>query len=102
MPDAAAVEADAAAERAARSRSTNRRTPASTGLSRATTRALPKPVRSGIRPIRARSDELAGAMFDAVRTLEDSEASEMAEDEVRSDTLERVPHFLDEEWTWRR
>ena len=47
-------------------------------------------------------DEVAQVMFDAVRTLEDAEATEMTEDDVRAEALERVPHFLDEDWTWRR
>jgi lipoate-protein ligase A len=46
--------------------------------------------------------EVASAMFDAVRSLEDADASELAEDEVREEALENVPHFLDEDWTWRR
>jgi len=46
--------------------------------------------------------EVAAAMFEAVRALEDSDAAELAEDEIRGDVLERVPHFLDEDWTWRR
>ena len=46
--------------------------------------------------------EVAEVMFDAVRSLEDSEATELSEEEVRGEALERVPHFLDEEWTWRR
>jgi lipoate-protein ligase A len=46
--------------------------------------------------------EVAGAMFDAVRDLEDAEATELAEDDIRADALERVAHFLDEDWTWRR
>src|SRR3954463_8222380 len=46
--------------------------------------------------------EVAAAMFEAVRALEDSDAVELAEDEIRGDVLERVPHFLDEDWTWRR
>lgn len=48
------------------------------------------------------AEEVAEAMFDAVRSLEDPDASELAEDEVRDETLEHVPHFLDEDWTWRR
>jgi lipoate-protein ligase A len=48
------------------------------------------------------SEEVAGALFDAVRSLEDADASELAEDEVRDEMLEHVPHFLDEDWTWRR
>lgn len=46
--------------------------------------------------------EVANAMFDAVRSLEDADAAELAEDEVRDEALEYVPHFLDEGWTWRR
>ena len=46
--------------------------------------------------------EVANAMFDAVRSLEDAEATEMAEDDVRSEALRLVPHFLNEDWTWRR
>jgi len=26
----------------------------------------------------------------------------MAEDEIREETMSRIPHFLDEGWTWRR
>jgi hypothetical protein len=48
------------------------------------------------------AEEVAIAMFDAVRELEDPLAIELAEDDVRDEALERVPHFLDEEWTWRR
>jgi lipoate-protein ligase A len=46
--------------------------------------------------------EVASAMFDAVRLLEDQDASELSEDEVRGEALERMPRFLDEGWTWRR
>ena len=46
--------------------------------------------------------EVASAMFDAVRSLEDENATELTEDEIRADTLKQVPRFLDEEWTWRR
>ena len=46
--------------------------------------------------------EVASAMFDAVRLLEDADASDLSEDDVRDETLEHVPHFLDEDWTWRR
>jgi lipoyl(octanoyl) transferase len=48
------------------------------------------------------ANEVATAMFDAVRSLEDDDAIELAEDEVREETLQHVPHFLDEDWTWRR
>jgi lipoate-protein ligase A len=46
--------------------------------------------------------EVATAMFDAVRSREDEVASEMAEEEIREETMSRIPHFLDEGWTWRR
>ena len=46
--------------------------------------------------------EVASAMFDAVRSLEDELATEMAEEEIRGDTMTHIPHFLDEGWTWRR
>jgi lipoyl(octanoyl) transferase len=46
--------------------------------------------------------EVAGAMFDAVRSLEDAEATEFTEGEIRADALRYLPRFLDEEWTWRR
>jgi lipoate-protein ligase A len=48
------------------------------------------------------ADEVASAMFDAVRSLEDEDAVELAEDDVREEALEHVAHFLDEDWTWRR
>jgi hypothetical protein len=41
-------------------------------------------------------------MFNAVRSQEDEEASQMAEEEIREETMSRIPHFLDEGWTWRR
>jgi lipoate-protein ligase A len=47
-------------------------------------------------------NEVASAMFDAVRLLEDEEATEMAEEEIRAETMSHIPHFLDEGWTWRR
>ena len=46
--------------------------------------------------------EVAEAMFDAVRSLEDARAIELDEDEVRGAALQHVSHFLDEGWTWRR
>jgi len=46
--------------------------------------------------------EVASAMFDAVRCLEDEGATELAEDEIREEMMSRIPHFLDEGWTWRR
>lgn len=47
-------------------------------------------------------EEVASAMFDAVRSIEDGDAVEMSEDEIRADAIALVPRFLDEEWTWRR
>jgi lipoate-protein ligase A len=46
--------------------------------------------------------EVAAVMRDAVRSLEDEEVTQLEEDEVRAAMLERIPQFLDEEWTWRR
>jgi lipoyl(octanoyl) transferase len=46
--------------------------------------------------------EVAEAMFDAVRSLEDERAIELDEDEVRDAALQHISHFLDEGWTWRR
>jgi lipoate-protein ligase A len=46
--------------------------------------------------------EVAITMFDAVRSLEDLDASELPEDEIRDEAMQHVPHFLDEGWTWRR
>ncbi len=46
--------------------------------------------------------EVAHAMFDAVRSLEDADATELSEDEIRADALQLLPRYLDEEWTWRR
>jgi len=46
--------------------------------------------------------EVAKAMLDAVRSLEDDEVTELAEADIRAEALARVPQFLDEGWTWRR
>jgi lipoate-protein ligase A len=46
--------------------------------------------------------EVASAMFDAVRSLEDAEATQLDEDEIRAEALQHLPRFLDEDWTWRR
>lgn len=48
------------------------------------------------------AEEVADAMFDAVRSLEDAAATEMVEDDVRDEALRLVPEFLDEDWTWRQ
>jgi lipoate-protein ligase A len=46
--------------------------------------------------------EVAAAMLDALRSLEDDDVSELAEADIRAEALARVPQFLDEGWTWRR
>ena len=46
--------------------------------------------------------EVARVMREAVQLLEDDEVAELDEADVRAGMLERVPHFLDEGWTWRR
>jgi lipoate-protein ligase A len=46
--------------------------------------------------------EVASAMFEAVRSLEDPDALELHEDEIRAEALKHMPRFLDQEWTWRR
>lgn len=46
--------------------------------------------------------EVAGAMFDAIRELESAAGEELLEEEVRRETLSRVPDFTDDNWTWRR
>ena len=47
-------------------------------------------------------EEVATAMFDAVRNLEHADATEMSEEEIRPQALTHVQHFLNESWTWRR
>lgn len=46
--------------------------------------------------------DVASVMFEAVRSLEDPDATQMAEEEIRGETMRHIPHFLDEGWTWRR
>jgi hypothetical protein len=46
--------------------------------------------------------EVASAMLDAVRSLEDDGVTDLAESDIRAEALARVPQFLDEDWTWRR
>jgi lipoate-protein ligase A len=48
------------------------------------------------------ADEVATAMFDAIREMEDPAADRISEEEIREDTLKHVPRYLDEGWTWRR
>ena len=48
------------------------------------------------------ASEVAEVMFEIVREMEDGDANELSEAEVREETLLHMPHFLDESWTWRR
>ena len=69
----------------------------------ATNLSVPRP--ATLRTLLGRApaaSEVASAMFDAVRSLEDEAATELAEEEIREETMSRIPHFLDEDWTWRR
>jgi lipoyl(octanoyl) transferase len=70
-------------------------------VDRTSTLTPPATLRSLLGQVPAPS-EVADAMFEAVRSLEDPEACELGEDEIRADALLNAPHFLDEEWTWRR
>ncbi|MDP9178363.1 MAG: hypothetical protein M3O61_11840 [Gemmatimonadota bacterium] len=47
-------------------------------------------------------DEIAGALIDALREIEDPHALELDESEVRDLTLAELPCFENEVWTWRR
>lgn len=46
--------------------------------------------------------EIADALIDAVREIEDPHARELNESEVRDHTLAELPRFENELWTWRR
>jgi lipoate-protein ligase A len=46
--------------------------------------------------------EIRDALFDAVRHLEDPDASPLDESEVRARTRAELPRFENELWTWRR
>jgi lipoate-protein ligase A len=48
------------------------------------------------------ASEVAAAMFDAVRTLEDPNAEPLTLDAVLADDPVPTAFFLDPEWTWRR
>jgi lipoate-protein ligase A len=49
------------------------------------------------------ADEVAGAIFDAARTLEDARARPLAVDAALMMAVERArAHFADDAWTWRR
>lgn len=47
-------------------------------------------------------DEVARALFDAVRSLEDSSASEIEEEEIAALTARHLEQFANPLWTWRR
>ena len=47
-------------------------------------------------------DEITEALFEAVREIEDPEASPINESEIRDSTLAELPYFENELWTWRR
>lgn len=47
-------------------------------------------------------EEIAAALFDAVRELEDADATPLDELEVRALARAEMPRFEDELWTWRR
>lgn len=46
--------------------------------------------------------EIAAVLFDAVRQLEDRDATVLDESEVRSLAFAELPHFQNELWTWRK
>ncbi|HUQ98172.1 MAG TPA: hypothetical protein VM166_01890, partial [Gemmatimonadaceae bacterium] len=46
--------------------------------------------------------DVADAMFEAVRAVEDPEAQELSEADIRGEALALLPKYLDEDWTWRR
>lgn len=46
--------------------------------------------------------EIADALIDAVREIEDPHARELEELHVRDHTLAELPRFKNEVWTWRR
>jgi len=65
--------------------------------------ALPEPATlCGLLGRKPTPKELAEAMFEAVKSLEDAQSVEIEEHEIRDDTLRRIPHFVDRRWTWRR
>jgi hypothetical protein len=46
--------------------------------------------------------EVALALFDGVRSLEDPNAEPLDETEIRDATLRHLDHYRNELWTWRR
>ncbi|MBA2688472.1 MAG: hypothetical protein H0U64_10260 [Gemmatimonadaceae bacterium] len=48
------------------------------------------------------ASQMANVLFDAVRTLEDQDASPMDESDIRTEALAHREHFTDPLWTWRR
>jgi lipoyl(octanoyl) transferase len=64
---------------------------------------VPVPATLGALLGRAPGDEeVADAMFEAVRQLEDPESMRIEEKDIREETLRYVEQFADERWTWRR
>lgn len=47
-------------------------------------------------------DEVSDAMFECVRSLEDSAAVTLEEAEIKDATIEHLAYFENELWTWRR
>lgn len=47
-------------------------------------------------------DEVAGALFDAVTSLEDDQATELEEAETAGYTRRHIEHYENALWTWRR
>lgn len=47
-------------------------------------------------------EEIRNALFDAVKRLEDPDATPLDESELSAQTLAELPHFENELWTWRR
>lgn len=47
-------------------------------------------------------EEVADSMFAAVRELEDAEASDLADSEIRDATINHLDRFASEWWTWRK
>jgi len=48
------------------------------------------------------TEEIADALIDAVREIQDPHAHELDELDVRAHTLAELPRFENEVWTWRR
>lgn len=46
--------------------------------------------------------EVAAALFEALRALEDPAATPLADDALEAEAAQRRPRYLDDTWTWRR